>query len=903
MKTMKRFLVSIFIICFGFSLKAQQGYTEIDLTKVSMQLPGPSIFAMAFDDSNNVWLSGGNSKFPASFTGSGLQKWDGKNLQQITSSFIQSNTPILSLLNAAGKMWVGTSLGLFSYNPKASQNTAWKQYDSIAGVINAIKSKNDKLYIAVDYNYYIYDLTSGLLQIFNVPINNAGPYRRVYDIEIGDNDDVWLATSDGVFKHSNGTFIQFNTNNSGLKINSVNTISWNPVAKELWIGTSYLANGINVGYTGLYRLKNGIIQSYEEINPCFLSLVYKFNNVWSIKTDNTGNVFVNGPNNASGGGYTILKITPQGAKGYLLSQTYVNIQKPVLTSSSYISALGFDNNNKLWLTGNLTGKLFRIDDWANIPHIVTDDFGKTGDNPERLYINNVEATMLNKGDMFWDGITNKGYMVPKKSCKSPISASALWIGGKDAKSVIHLAAMTNRVSGSDYTSGPLDTITKRGDSLGLFNKIWKISNWEIEEYKMKFADGSLANGSYTPPADFISWPAHGKANYSYNLAPYVDIDNNGKYEPLKGDYPKIKGEQALYWIFNDNTNVHAETHGVPLGVEVQAMAYAYNCDSIATGSHNEALNYTTFYEYKIINRTDTIYDSVYYSMWADAGLGNYLDDYIGCSPQGNFGFVYNSDNEDEGTAGYGINPPMLSVVFLSDSMTNFMGYKSDYSVTGIPSYYGLYYNYMRSVWKDGTPLKYGGDGYKSGTATKHFLSGVPYKAGEWNEAEVGNQPGSRHFVQSTGPYDFKPGEVKTFSYAIVYSHEPNQPNGLTTSWVKNLNDVNAVKNWYKNQTFPTCPTKPEGLSVQENTLQANAVKLYPNPTNGNATIEFTILENSIVSFEVYNVLGQKVYVFQRELSSGSQTLTADLSSQPAGIYIYVLKSGNSRVSDKIIKNE
>ena len=43
-------------------------------------------------------------------------------------------------------------------------------------------------------------------------------------------------------------------------------------------------------------------------------------------------------------------------------------------------------------------------------------------------------------------------------------------------------------------------------------------------------------------------------NFDKDLAPFVDVDNDGNYNPLNGDYPKIKGNQSIWWVMNDNGN-------------------------------------------------------------------------------------------------------------------------------------------------------------------------------------------------------------------------------------------------------------------------------------------------------------------------------------------------------------
>ncbi|MBK7691106.1 MAG: hypothetical protein IPJ31_08310 [Bacteroidetes bacterium] len=58
------------------------------------------------------------------------------------------------------------------------------------------------------------------------------------------------------------------------------------------------------------------------------------------------------------------------------------------------------------------------------------------------------------------------------------------------------------------------------------------------------------------------------------MAPFVDVNNDNIYNALDGDYPDIEGEQALWWVFNDNGKTHNETNGLPLKIEVKALAYA-----------------------------------------------------------------------------------------------------------------------------------------------------------------------------------------------------------------------------------------------------------------------------------------------------------------------------------------
>src|SRR6185436_8288210 len=101
------------------------------------------------------------------------------------------------------------------------------------------------------------------------------------------------------------------------------------------------------------------------------------------------------------------------------------------------------------------------------------------------------------------------------------------------------------------------------------------------------------------------------------LAPFYDFNGDGYYNTLDGDYPKydfgfhttgisnrLNGDQTIWWVFNDVGNVHGETGGNPIGIEIQAQAYAF-CTT------DPDLSNTTFYTYKIINRNTAILNQTY----------------------------------------------------------------------------------------------------------------------------------------------------------------------------------------------------------------------------------------------------------------------------------------------------
>ena len=70
-----------------------------------------------------------------------------------------------------------------------------------------------------------------------------------------------------------------------------------------------------------------------------------------------------------------------------------------------------------------------------------------------LDVNNVRATIMGGGDMWWD-LADAQYEIPKGGNKNSLFAGALWIGGVDAGGQLKVAGMTYRQSGNDFWPGP-----------------------------------------------------------------------------------------------------------------------------------------------------------------------------------------------------------------------------------------------------------------------------------------------------------------------------------------------------------------------------------------------------------------------------------------------------------------
>jgi len=296
-------------------------------------------------------------------------------------------------------------------------------------------------------------------------------------------------------------------------------------------------------------------------------------------------------------------------------------------------------------------------------------------------VNNVRARILNGGDMWWDLNSVAKYEVPKVTDpngirKNSMFAGAIWVGGLDVGGNLKVAAMTYRQSGSDYFPGSLDTATGEVDKArcSYYDKVWKVNREDIEKTVIDYT---------TATDDILNWPGNGGMGTGEPtvLAPFFDVFGDGSYDPSNGDYPILdptrpvdrnrpedQPDQMLFFVYNDKGNIHSETGGIPIGIELQTIAFAF--------ATNDEVNNMTFYKTKITNRSFDEIRDCYFGQWVDADLGNYSDDYVGVDVGRNLGFCYNGDDDDEGILGYGLNPPSVGTTFFEgprDSAGNEIG--------------------------------------------------------------------------------------------------------------------------------------------------------------------------------------------------------------------------------------
>lgn len=852
---------------------------------------------------------------------------------QFTSAEIRMRTGLAG--DSYGNVWVAFQYkGLARYN-----NGGWQLFNTTNSPL-----LSDTILCLYSYNNYIYIGTPRGLSCFNsftwtnYTTQDGLPGNEVYGIYC-DSQGLIITTQKhlSVRNGNNWTHVQIpNTDFTGRYYSGVYTYYHSPVLRDI-------AGNIWVGrYDAGLQKRNG--NSWQSVT---------YNNMpiqaYALETDTNGRIWIGRGAQTCVYDGTAVKtlhelqyIDIDFATGLIISFTRTpsgglffgnNYRQYLFTDRLYVSEthLPITSTMHTCYSDNCYYMLHQSSDNAllyRINYLPALFYGGmySQNSYKDLDGNMVKARYGTRGMLFWDGIGNPCYEVPRGSGKHSLFASGLWLGGRDAGNNLHVAMQKYRQGGDDLYSGPVRSYGPGAgttDTLACipYDRIWKINKWEIDSFRSWYNNGTLGTGTHTIPEVIASWPAHGDTaeGFDFYLAPFVDTDGDGVYRPALGDYPLIRGTQMLWWVYNDVLGPHTESGGLPLGVEVRASAYIYGCDTFS-GTTN-AINYTTFLHYEIINRSANTYHDCFAGIWTDADLGDHADDYTGCNVGQNSFYFYNGDNQDGDGNGktYGTNPPAISTAILngpwaplndgidndkdgitdepfeSTGMSSFMYFNNSGAATGDPQTAEECLYYMQGRWRDGSHMTYGGTGYNSSSVECQFMfpgrpttdpygwgtGGVPM--GDWSEESENNSPADRRGIAGMGPFNWAPGEIHYIDLAFVWSRAFTGQ--AWASVEKNFVETAQIIDWYHNGgpqpwlyggNFPYCDIQP--MSVTQPMVAGDKMRLYPNPASDNV---FVLLPagSGNCRLEITNTNGQ---IADCKTVSGKTEF--NVSNYPPGIY-------------------
>ena len=490
--------------------------------------------------------------------------------------------------------------------------------------------------------------------------------------------------------------------------------------------------------------------------------------------------------------------------------------------------------------------------------------------------NNVSCLLDDEGGFFNHlQVGMNGYEIPKNSGLSTIFAGTYWMGAEDVNGALYVSSVMYSGGGSwsAFHGGPIAN-NSAYNSLAYMNQyqqsIWKISEAEITNHQTNFQ-----TPGYVVPNALSSWPGNGDVSLGVatKLAPFVDLNGNGLYEPLLGDYPDIRGDEAVYIIMNDESY---QPDGNQLGIELHAMFYQYS-----SGTY---LNNTTFLNLRVINRSNRTYYNFHEGLYLDFDLGNYSDDYIGCDPTKRLLYAYNGDDVDEpdgGNIGYGANPPCQGVLCLSHPLESATMITGSMDVGITTSFDTTAWLMMNGQYSDSSnwmnPL--------TNLPTHFMYDGNPNLPNTWNEAASNNPAGDRRGMLSIRETTFPQNSSICSDYAFVYDRSGNRLNNVQQV----INISGALLNAYQNGgNFPCLSNAFNELS--DETLSPSEIVVYPNPSNGNIQITWNNIQAK--QLEIRSMQGALVYAESIENLSSK---TLDLTVLSKGIYFIQIGTQMQRI--------
>lgn len=479
-----------------------------------------------------------------------------------------------------------------------------------------------------------------------------------------------------------------------------------------------------------------------------------------------------------------------------------------------------------------------------------------GTQQKFLEANNVRALVTNKNLLWFDNSEIKNYYeVPKHNGdsstipKNTLFMSNVWLSAFGENEQLKVAAAGYSLHDFDFYPGPIDNAATDLQTCNACDKLFEVTSSEIEEF---LSDGLVSQNMVEYPAknnphlinEIGAALPEGEAYFPFN-----DVNNDGHYNPYDGDYPLITGDQSIHWILNDIGNLHNESGGEILGIELKSTAYAYNIEELDT---------VTFYRFEVTNKSNEALSDFIFGFDVDPDLGEYLNDYSGIDLASNTAYCYNANDYDPGDLGYGHEIPIVGVTFLDvpyaveeneSKLASFMNLGITSLDNGHPSLPHHFYNNLTAKFQDGQHLTWGGDGTSPGEAhTNYMFPSAPNDNSDnaWNEC--GNEPGNRVFIMAAKPISLAIGETVKYEIAVVSTFKVNYPcpdiSGL-------LESVETAQSFYDTQI------KTELLSTNlenENPI-ALQTTLFPNPIADFIEIESAI---QFEEAEVYDVQGRKV---------------------------------------------
>lgn len=735
---------------------------------------------------------------------------------------------------------------------------------------------NDSLYIGTEGNGYFVFKNGFSRQVLATQNNNV--CDSIYSF-CNNGSSLLIGSSDGILSLNGSTHSTYLRNhqidnNATYFKNYLCILSMAIDNKgRLWYATKGI--GINVGFTNIMVKDGNSVQRasdyYNGQNKCVYTGLLP-ENVTCIKNTPDGKVIV-----PTYWGAIILGDAPE----------ILPMDKTVKSSTFFYTEMFYANTTSV-LTFSKTGALINtLSDGIYKIDLSTYDQNSFLDqllypyvsSTAEMNLNDIEATFQNNGFMYSMNNKKSNFKVSpalklkSEPCNNIAYSHGIWIGAKNQNdSSIKVSRSTYENDSFEYVPGPINIITGEYDSALTvdYNRFWKIKRNEVEDFKLNHN-----NSGYIIPKNILDWPANGNSKTISKMAPFVDADNDQKYDPSKGDYPDMKGDMMFWWVFNDNV---AHRAGRNLKFQINASCYAYHDKNLTQSDSNFLVNRTLLFDYEFINCSGQNQKEVIIGLFNDEDIGNYSDDAVSFDSASSTVFAYNGDSYDDlyRNKGFGFNPPILATQFLNQNLYKFVRQSGGTPISNDPS---AAYNLMIAKGDEGKP-------YNQTQMAKYNYTPCEHDSSL-------NFPGDIRYLMSLKAGDMAHLSSYKLSFANYIQYDPNV-NYLKQDCNKPLLNANKIKQWYTKGNFPSDPTWP--LNVSDPKLQSSVFNVFPNPTNQFIHIDWS--NHTQYEIKIYDLNGKLCLNVQAQENNQS----IDVSQLVSGAYFIVAIADSGIVTSKFIKN-
>ncbi|NPD46846.1 Ig-like domain-containing protein [Lentimicrobium sp. S6] len=499
-----------------------------------------------------------------------------------------------------------------------------------------------------------------------------------------------------------------------------------------------------------------------------------------------------------------------------------------------------------------------------------------------LGINNVDLTISPNGFHYGN------IKYPNQSYTQPIYILEPWMADYTNQEIKRVSGNASVYDGADFVSGPLAD-DYSAEYQEKYYRTWKVSKEEIQ-YHMS----NWSNSVYQIPESILSWPSQQTIynGVSYEGAEYIDVNENGFYDPENGDYPKIRGDEAVLYIVNDGRYRNGE-YGPPLDslcVDIYTLVYAFNRPD------SEYFNNTFFIKYKVVNKSSINYEDFKLGLYAKNKYGNIGSSernklFIACDTQLNTFYSYPGLNIAPSESYWPNKPPITLFSILNQNLDKFTEVVTGHSMW--PDNYSANkrYHYLNGTWDENLNHPY--PCWSLNAPIDYVYPDHPLDFGADNSLSNQNicySDSDAQMLGVSGSHILSSGESMTFEYAIQFYYHPESGYGESIDGA--LNSVADLLECYQNDSVPGGGSFT-GINEQMEKTAAE-VSIYPNPAR--TTLYIQTENKDFETYRIYSLHGQL-------LEESNYNIEISIQHLPPGFYFLQLmgKNGKMELTRKFVK--